>query len=203
MIAAKTSKSKRAHSGLTLPEVLIAGAVMLLVMGVSAELTKMAYRTFAKTSKSTQTFQEQTLATDLLNRELRLCTEVIAPGTDYPPVYTLIGDERLIFKRYSPSLDADPLVTDPHTVVSYRYDPEEKVIIRESYEPGFILDDPTTHIVSNDRSARTVASKVEEFLFDVHDPDDHYGAFMVTFQIEVKTGEGKSRIGSTVRVRSL
>lgn len=196
MTAARISRDER--RGLTLPEVMIAGTLLLLVLGVSVELTRMAYRTFQRSTTTTEIFRKQTIATDLLNRELRLCTAILAPQS---PVYeknylATGGDDLLVFRRYSPSLNSE-------TVVSYRYDPGEKKLIRETLDPSYDPALPWQSQVSQERSPKVVATEVEEFSFSVLDPDRHFGAFLVNFQLEVKVGEAASRIGSSVRVRSI
>ncbi|MCA9777707.1 MAG: hypothetical protein KC800_13355 [Candidatus Eremiobacteraeota bacterium] len=191
------------NRALTLPEVLIAGALMLLVLGVAAQLTTMAYRTFVRASETTEVFQEQTNATDLLIRELRLCKQILGPedpknfGKEhiYHPGTT---DPPLFFVRYAPGLPADQ-------VVSYRVDPERKVLIRESVEltDQFDPSNPASYRVVDTRSPKVLATEVEEFVFNTVSPEEHYGAFFVEFELVVKTGEASSRIGSAVRVRSI
>jgi len=188
---------------LTLPEVLIAGALMLLVLGVAAELTTMAYRTFVRASETTKVFQEQTNAADLLIRELRLCKQILGPeepqkyGKDYS-YYPGTQDPPLFFVRYAPGLPADQ-------VVSYRVDPEKRVLIRESVELTAQFDpaNSATYRLLDTRSPKVLATQVEEFVFHTVSPDEHYGAFFVEFQLAVKVGEATSRIGSAVRVRSI
>lgn len=206
MIPARTSRQR--YLGLTLPEVMIAGTLMLLVLGVSMELTRMAYRTFQRSTTTTEYFRKQTVATDLLNRELRLCTEILNPRItekDYTQNRVFRagdGDDILIFRRFSPTLDAKSSSHD-ETVVSYRYDPKRKELIRETLNPNYRPDRPWRKQVSKERSPRVVAEQVEEFTFSVQNPDEHFGAFLVNFQLEVKVGEAISRIGSSVRVRSI
>jgi type II secretory pathway pseudopilin PulG len=188
-------------SALTLPEILIAGTLLLLVLSVAAELTTMAYRTFVRTSETTEVFQDQTIATDLLIRELRLCTAILAPQSpkDYgKKYYPGTQDPPLFFVRYAPGLTRDQ-------VVSYRVDPTTRDLIRESVEIGKDFDpsDPATYTVIDSRSPRVLATKVEDFVFETVSPDEHYGAFFVKFQLEVKVGEATSRIGSGIRVKSI
>jgi hypothetical protein len=193
MTLARTSDRR----GVTLPEILIAGGLLLLVLGVAAELTRMAYKTFADTTKSTEIYRKQTLATDLLNRELRLCTEILSPGKNFTRVYRPgAGDPPLVFRRYSPSLNEE-------TVVSYRFDPTEKTLIRESFEKQYDPRRRRTQVLSKERSPKVVADHVEEFVFQTVSPDEHYGAFFVEFELQVEAGEASSRIGSAVRVRSI
>ena len=195
------SFSKR--RALTLPEILIAGALMLLVLGVAAELTTMAYRTFVRASKTTKVFQEQTNAADLLIRELRLCKQILGPmepqnyGKDHN-YYPGTQEPPLFFVRYAPGLPADQ-------VVSYRVDPEKKALIRESVEltAQFDPSNSATYRLLDTRSPKVLATQVEEFVFHTVSPDEHYGAFFVEFQLAVKVGEATSRIGSAVRVRSI
>lgn len=200
MTAVKISSRKTPSRGLTLPEVLIAGSLLLLVLGVSMELTRMAYNTFQKSTTNTEVFRRQTLATDLLNRELRLCTELLSPTNPdsnvRPAFHPGGGDPPLVFRRFSPTLNAE-------TVVSYRFNPSEKTLIRETYEPQYDPRRRSTQVISKERSPKVVATDVTDFVFSTLDPDDHYGAFLVNFQLEVVVGKAKSRIGSSVRVRSI
>ena len=183
--------------GLTLPEILIASALLLLVLGVSGEMTVMAHRSFKQSSASAETFRKQTLAVDLMNRELRLCKRVLNPGTAYGTVYNPGSPHpALVFERHSPSLNAD-------TVVSYRLDPSTREIIRESFDPGYDPAVPATQVLSTARSPKVVANKVKSFEFEAIDPDLHYGAFFVSFRITVQTGDGEATVGSQIRVRSL
>ena len=198
MTARNSSDRRRA---LTIPEVLIAGTLMLLVLGVAAELTTMAYRTFVRTSETTEVFRAQTIATDLLTRELRLCQAILSPkdpkkyGESY---YPGAQDPPLFFVRYAPGLASDQ-------VVSYRVDPVARELIRESVEvcDRFDPSNPSTFTVTESRSARVLATQVQEFVFETVSPDKHYGAFFVEFELEVKVGEATSRIGSGVRVKSI
>ncbi len=197
------ARSFSERRALTLPEVLIAGALMLLVLGVAAELTTMAYRTFVRASETTEVFQEQTNAVDLLIRELRLCKQIIGPedpqnyGKDHN-YYPGTEDPPLFFVRYAPGRPADQ-------VVSYRVDPEKKLLIRESVEITAQFDpaNPSSYRLLDTRSPKILATQVEEFVFNTVSPDEHYGAFFVEFQLAVKVGEATSRIGSAVRVRSI
>lgn len=187
----------RTCKGVTLPEIMIAGTLLLLVLGVAAELTRMAYHTFQKTTESTQVFRKQTLATDLLNRELRLCTEILTPRVDHDETYRPgVNDPPLVFRRFSPTLNGE-------TVVSYRLDKKTGELIRETYEPGYDPRRRRTQVLSEQRSPKVVATDVEEFLFNTISPEEHYGAYFVNFELEVKTGESTSRVKSAVRVRSL
>lgn len=198
MTPARTCNKDR--SGLTLPEVLIAGTLLLLVLGISMELTRMAYTAFRKSTESTEYFRKQTVAVDMLNRELRLCTAILNPrdvSHKYDQVFKAgEGDDLLIFRRYSPTLDQD-------TVVSYRYNAKDKQLIRETLDNSYNPDIPWKKQVDLRRAPRVVAEQVEEFSFKVENPDDHFGAFLVNFQLEVKVGEAVSRTSSSVRVRSI
>lgn len=198
MIAARTSKRLSRGAGLTLPEVLIAGTLLLLVLAVSAELTRMAYNTFRKSTDSTKVFQQQTVATDLLNRELRLCTAVLEPRDPkiYERPYSLDGRNKLVFRRFSPSLKRE-------TVVSYRLDRQRGELIRETYQPDYDPRRPSSQVLSTSRSPRVVATKVQSFEFTTEHPDKHYGAFFATFRLQVKVGEAVSTVESSVRVRAL
>ena len=170
---------------------------MLLVLGVAAELTRMAYHTFRSTTASTEIFRKQTLATDLLNRELRLCTKILSPSKRHGDISQPGGgDSPLVFRRYSPSLKAE-------TVVSYRLDQGGETLIRESFEPGYDPNSPASQVLSAERSPRIVATEVEDFTFETINPNLHYGAYLVKFELQVKTGEGRSRVVSAVRVRSI
>lgn len=194
MTRARISEACR---GVTLPEILISGALLLLVLGVAAELTRMAYKTFRDTTASTEIFRKQTQATDLLNRELRLCTKILSPSKQFGEVSQPgNGDAPLVFRRYSPSLKAE-------TVVSYRFDKSSKALIRESFKPGYDPNSPASQVLSADRSPRVVATEVDDFSFETISPNLHYGAYLVKFQLQVKTGEGHSRVVSAVRVRSI
>lgn len=185
------------HRGLTLPEILIASSLLILVLGVSGEMTIMAHRAFKQTSASAETFRAQTLAVDLMNRELRLCKKIISPGKTYGTVYNPGSpDEALVFERHSPSLNAE-------TTVSYRLDPSARELIRESFEPGYDRLIPASQVLSASRSPKVMANKVKSFEFEAIDPDLHYGAFFVSFRITVQTGEGEATVGSQIRVRSL
>ena len=197
MTAVKTSRSKR---GLTLPEVMIAGTLLLLVLGIAMELTRMAYRTFQQSQATTEVFRRQTIATDLLNRELRLCTAVLSPPqavTNYDVEYRPGTDhDPLVFRRFSPSRSAE-------TVVSYRYNASDKTLIRETFEAQYDPRRPATQVLATDRSPKVVATDVSDFVFSTVNPDNHFGAFFVEFQLEVVVGKAKSRVKSAVRVRSI
>ncbi len=183
--------------GVTLPEVLIAGSLLLLVLTVCGELTKMAYRSFLRTSTSAQTFRDQTLAADLMNRELRLCSGLLSMSeVHFEPWNPGQQDVPLVFKRYSPNSAQD-------AVIGYRLEIHSGQLLREEYSQAYHPHLPETQLPLPNPPPRKLASEVTSFVFQCLDPKSNYGAYLVSFEIHTKTGEGKAVLGSQVRVRSL
>ena len=170
--------------GTTLPEVLVAMALLGLVLVGVGELTVASRRAHARTEEGVEVFRGAALAASWMSRELRLCRDLYAParpegGWRYgePLEPGPEGCLHVVFRRPAPGFGED-------RVVAFRFDGPRRVVERALYRPDFHPGRPSTQVLQG--PPRTLASGIDGMSFFVLDPALRHGAPFVGLELSMQ-----------------
>lgn len=148
----------RRARGLTLPEVLIAVAISVVLLGAVYLLFLQGSKAYKQIGKLTPTYRRASLAIDVIAKEMKESFQrLYAP--DPEDLFAEYGKSYLVGAFQDPA-------REKKEVIGYLFDVNQSRVLRVLYDPSFNPEDPSTQIpLPGADNPRILASGISFFYF--------------------------------------
>lgn len=177
---------RRAVGGHTLPEVMMAGVLLGVVLTVSGRLAWLASRSKSSAEAQNNTFRQASIALERMQREALHTQEIYGPTNLNTPV-EITAANRLVLRSRSGSAPSS------QAVIAYYRDPVKEELVRATYQVQFNRNVPSSQVLLD--SPKVVASGVTSFLVYQIDPAERSNSQNLSLKLVVRNKEARRSTG--------